>query len=202
MTATMAHLKSDEFVDAMDGVLPAARRQHLDACQQCRAELTQFQELTGDVTAAGVVPEPSPLFWSHMSDRVRVATEQVAPARGAWGFHWRWVGGAVAAMAVVLVVAVMRHEPAQPQAAVSSVAAVGQPAAGVAAGDAPGDDESFTFVVEMASSVPYEELQDLAVPTSNAADAMVGQLTDAQRVEFVRLLRAEAGSPGSPGSLE
>ena len=35
------HLRPDEFVDAMDGALAAARGDHLEHCAECRAELDE-----------------------------------------------------------------------------------------------------------------------------------------------------------------
>ena len=68
----MTHLAPDEFVDAADGVLSAARLQHVDACGLCRCELETVVDMLR-AGAAGPVPEPSPLFWDHFSARVRKA---------------------------------------------------------------------------------------------------------------------------------
>jgi anti-sigma-K factor RskA len=184
MTKHMAHLESDELVDALDGILPAARLAHLDACEQCREQVRQFQEMAGDVRVAGHVPDPSPLFWPHLRERVRVATGPVAPRRALWGFDWRWVGAATAAMAAVLLVAVLRHQPAlPPQTDPPAAASIESPVA----------EQSFASVTEAAAGVSYEVLQDVAQPTSHAADALVTELSETERAEFVRLLQAEAG---------
>lgn len=68
------HLRSQEFVDALDGALAPDRLEHLDGCGACRAELAAMQSVMIDVRPAGGVPDPSPLFWDHFSERVRQAT--------------------------------------------------------------------------------------------------------------------------------
>src|SRR5690349_15767956 len=92
----MNHLTSDELIDAMEGdagksnaaaVLHPERRAHLDACQQCRAQLEDLAGVLNDATRASV-PEPSPLFWNHFSSRVNAAIDRSGSAT--WPQWWRW----------------------------------------------------------------------------------------------------------------
>ena len=78
------------------------------------------------------VPEPSPLFWKHLSERVReaVAAEGVAAiAVPAWGWaralpSWRgWAVAGVAA-AVMISIYVTTPRPSQPLAARRDMAVV------------------------------------------------------------------------------
>ena len=66
----MAHLTSAEFVDLAEGARDAASAPHLAECDRCRRELADVRRM---MAAAGAsdVPEPSPLFWDHLSARVR-----------------------------------------------------------------------------------------------------------------------------------
>src|SRR5258705_10923481 len=77
------HLNADDLVDLAEGARPESSAPHLAACPQCRAHL---EELRGTMSAIADVdvPEPSPLFWDHFSQRVHdaVATEAM-DARGA-----------------------------------------------------------------------------------------------------------------------
>ncbi|MBP6716156.1 MAG: ABC transporter substrate-binding protein, partial [Acidobacteria bacterium] len=59
------HLTPEQFVDAVEQApaIPADRQAHLAVCQQCAEQLAEMQSLMADVTIAGDVPEPSPLFW-------------------------------------------------------------------------------------------------------------------------------------------
>lgn len=77
------HLTPEELIDSRERQLPPARQAHADACAVCRAELARLDEVLLDVAAVDV-PEPSPLFWDHLSARIRdrIAHEPPpAPAR-------------------------------------------------------------------------------------------------------------------------
>jgi hypothetical protein len=66
------HLNADELVDLAEGARPESSAPHLAACPQCRAQLDDLRAMMS--AAAGVdVPEPSPLFWDHFSQRVHDA---------------------------------------------------------------------------------------------------------------------------------
>jgi hypothetical protein len=68
--AMTPHLTPEELIDSRERQLPPARQAHADACAVCRAELAQLNELLLNVAAVDV-PEPSPLFWDHLSARIR-----------------------------------------------------------------------------------------------------------------------------------
>jgi hypothetical protein len=176
----MAHLKADEFVDALDAVLAPERQRHLDGCERCRVELDRMQAAWVEAGAGREVPAPSPLFWPRLSDRVRVAVNRpgMAPARG-W-FGWRAPTAALTVAVAALLVMVVRMGPTTP---VSTVAEGPAPA-----------DPSLMLVADLAAAIPYEDLEAMARPTAEATDALVAQLTPDQRLALVRLLEADAGS--------
>ena len=101
------HLSPQEFVEALDGALLAARRSHLESCDDCRDEVDHLRQLMSDVGATAGLPELSPLFWEHFSRRVRAATgDMVLAPQAWWRIGWRPlvpVGSVLAA--VVLTVA-------------------------------------------------------------------------------------------------
>jgi len=185
------HLSPQEFVDALDNQLAPVPRSHLNHCERCREEFEEMQGLASSVAASTDSTEPSPLFWDHFSRRVRVATSGL-PASSRerwWQMGWRpilAVGGLVAA--VVLAVVIRSQPDAQVASSRGSVATATGESLTV------GDEESLNFVVQVASSVPYEEFQQAARPSVDATDAMVDQLTPLERAEFVRLLKAQIGS--------
>src|SRR5206468_5300013 len=77
----MSHLSPAEFVDAVEGRLPSPRAAHLESCVRCR----DGAESVGSALRAAHdddLPEPSPLYWQHLSARIRdrVAGERIAPA--------------------------------------------------------------------------------------------------------------------------
>jgi hypothetical protein len=76
--AMTPHLTPEELIDSRERQLPPARQAHADACAICRAELAQLDEMLRDVAAVDV-PEPSPLFWDHLSARIRERIDHEPP---------------------------------------------------------------------------------------------------------------------------
>lgn len=184
----MTHLTSEQLIEAAEGAIPAERFPHLDQCETCRANVATLRALVADVGDTSDVPEPSPLFWEHLSRRVREATAEEpvpAPARW-WNVAWRpvvalaMVGGAVALAVLV------RGGSVQPPAAV-------QPAEVVAsAAETAVSDDSVDVVTAVAGDMSFDELRaaDL-IPSRGAVDLAVSSLTEAQQRELMRLVREE-----------
>ena len=80
------HLTSEELVDIAEGTRSEASAPHLAGCDPCRAQLSDLRAMMS-VAADVDVPEPSPLFWDHLSSRVSAAIAaevpgtQLAPSR-------------------------------------------------------------------------------------------------------------------------
>lgn len=164
-----AHLRSEEFVDALEGSLVRDRRQHLDACDRCQTELAELRELAGRARSGSDVPEPSPLFWDHFSARVRASVgAETARKRAFWILGWRPMAAMAVLVAVLLAVRVGRDIDRG-----RDVGTVTAPS-----GAAGAEDELPDFV---ASGLSFE-------------DSIVAQLTPEQRVELARLLQTENGS--------
>lgn len=102
---TTPHLTESELADLAEDTLNPRRAAHVETCEDCRAQGSALRVLLGD-TAGVAVPEPSPLFWDHLSARVResVAAES-RPRRFTWEWEWAGAGGflPLAAAAAVLV---------------------------------------------------------------------------------------------------
>ena len=177
------HLSSDELVAALDGGSHSAEAAHLAECAECRAALLALEAMANDVRAASAVPEPSPLFWDHLSERIREATVQ-APAPGVrswWLAIGRPLTAAGAIAAVVLLVVIARQPSPEP----------GRPGAadGAGSGSAREIETSWDEVVDMASSLSSEDVR-LIVGSAPAAPA-VAELTPSERAAFVRMLGIE-----------
>ena len=179
------HLRPDEFVDAMDGALPAARDNHLEHCAECRAELDGLLSMQREARA-DEAPEPSPLFWDHFSARVREAAARENHTTAPW---WRtgWQPIAALAVAAASVVLLLQMRPA-PAVVAPTVAAVAS-----TADTGLDDDGSWDIVMGLASEIAWDDIRDAVTPAAGAADAAIEELTSAQREALVRLLRQEIG---------
>ena len=125
------------------------------------------------------MPEPSPLFWDHFSERVRQATA-AAPTPAPvvwWSSAWRPVVGVAAGLAVVLsgrdAVAARRAGRAGAAGRESVVRVSPEaPTQPLAVDDAPWD-----LFVSLASALSYEDVRQVATPRAGTADDMIEQLT-------------------------
>lgn len=185
----MMHLSPETLVDLAEGGHDASADVHLEACARCREEVASLRAALAEVVAVhGDVPEPSPLFWDHLSARVRAAVAEDPPAAPWWRASWRPMAAGLAAAAVlVLAVAVLAPAPTGP-AVTSSVemAAVTLPPLDVA------DDASLDWLADLASDV---EWGDALIP-GDAAAVAVDDLNDAERVELHRILQEALAQPG------
>ena len=88
------HLTPEELIDFAEGTRAEAAAPHLQSCEVCRHHIVALRA-TMSAAADVDVPEPSPLFWDHLSQRVHeaVAAEEAPGARfpGLSGFP-AWVG--------------------------------------------------------------------------------------------------------------
>src|SRR5437763_1048792 len=103
----MTHLSDAEFVDLVEETLDPRRASHVETCASCRGQAVALRAMLRQ-TADVDLPEPSPLFWEHLSNRVRAGmaaedAEAVAEAaRSGWrSFRGRLVPLAVAATLVI-----------------------------------------------------------------------------------------------------
>jgi hypothetical protein len=221
----MKHLSEIEIVDALDGVLSAPKRVHLDSCDRCRAEVARIEALAALAQSADV-PDPSPLFWDHFSVRVRNgireaeaadAASAAASARPAsaeatarQASRWRWLGGAsprwvgAAAMLTILLVAGLWFAAvpgtSRQQHSPTSSGVVAEVPAEQADPDA---DQAWALVRSVADDLELDDASwdgggatTLSVRPGSVERAMIALSTDERR-ELVRLLEAETRQPGA-----
>lgn len=182
----MTHLTTDELVDALDGVLESTRQHHLDACAPCRQQVTALGAVLAE-TRGVEVPEPSPLYWQHLSERVRVAIDAEPAVAGGWSNWLRWpVLAPVAALAMLvaaLAVSVPR-EPLEPRDVPALAAA--EPAA---PDEAP-PDERFAIVADLVGELDWDTAMSAGLAVKpGAADLAVLELTASEQQELTRLLK-------------
>lgn len=202
-------LSPDEFVDLLDGALPAERRAHLDSCALCQATAADVREALAAAESLEV-PEPSPLFWPAINARVSSAiADDAAAARG-----WRaWLrldvlvpiaGLALVVMAIasaVDAVSPVGQFPSGPTAAAVDVSGV-EFAAGVLDDPAsepaaePGDD-ALAMMVDLADTLPDGGWDALGVTRLPDLDVAAASLTAEERDALTHLLQSAVERPKS-----
>ena len=198
------HLSDVELVDLAEGTRPEPSAPHLAVCEQCRHQLLELRRMMG-VAALVPVPEPSPLFWDHFSDRVRhaVAAEAIPPRR--W---WHDLAAAsrvlipasaVAVIALLVGGVVATRGPRMPASNVALLSQLsGAPAEGGAGRDtfeeAALDDESLTLMADLSAAIDVDLVTDVALAPSAGADHAVTNLDHDELRELERLLNELAPS--------
>jgi hypothetical protein len=199
----MGHLSSEDFVDLLDGVRSQTSEQHLSECDRCRREFAGLREMMAAATSADV-PEPSPLFWEHLSARVQEAVAQEVPAAGEWsgraslfGGWWVRAAAGVAVGALVIAAAVtLGSRPDAPRALPAPAKAEPDPAALTALQGLP-DDGSFGLVADFGGTLEWDDLREqmaVSAPPSRL-DVGVDELDSGERRELERLLKEELARP-------
>lgn len=194
----MSHLSADQLVDIAEGARPESSAPHLQACVACRRQLADLCAMMSAV-AEVAVPEPSPLFWDHLSSRVHdaVEAEREAAASGlaGWSWVWRplvWMPGIAALALTVAVWSQMggRPAPGVPPAPSTEVA---EPAEAFNLAD----DPSLSLVADLAAELDWDAAAEAGLTTHvGVDDDVVLSLSDGERRELHLLLRTELGRPG------
>ena len=152
----------------------------------------EIDALVERVSRALDVPEPSPLFWERFPDRVRAATQAESPdASPVW---WRrhlvalsFSGALCAALAVWAIVPAWAPDSA-PQVVSDQTA---PPA---------GDDAAWSIVSASAESAGLDALREAGFTVRpGGADAVIEELTQAERDALAALLDAEMKDRGPDG---
>jgi hypothetical protein len=193
------HLSSEQLLDVADGTRADHEFPHLQTCSICGR---QVSELRGTIeAAAGVrVPEPSPLFWNHLAERIRTAVAE-EPRTGRVGFVWRawWRVAAAAAVmaAVVFLVGPQLWRVRAPGTTDSSFRPPGElmHADAVPAFD---EDPALTLLADLSAGMDWDAAAEAGlVPADRALDGIVLALSDEERVELHRLLQEALAKSGA-----
>lgn len=176
----MTHLTPDELIDAVEAVLAPERQAHLAACGVCRREVDALSATLAEAKQASV-PEPSPLFWNHFSERVRVAIDETPSS--AWPAWLRWQVlaplGAVALIILGLMMSVPKQDPSE-----SDPIALEAPGA-------PGAPDNWMMVANLVGEMDLDTATAAGVIEPGVAERAVLQLTAEEQQELTRLLQAE-----------
>ena len=176
----MTHLTPDELIDAMEALLPAARQAHLAACEECRRQLADLQAVLGEAKQVSV-PEPSPMFWPHFSQRVSAAIANESTPDNAWPTWLRWQVLLPIGAAAMIILALMISVPKRER--VHEVAEVPAPV------EVPSD--SWNTVADLVGELDVETASAAGVIGPGVAERAVLELTADEQQELTRLLKEE-----------
>ena len=192
------HLTPEQLVDLAEHAEPESSDRHLAACDACRQQLAEMRATMTAVSNVGV-PEPSPLFWNHLSSRISGAVQDDRGASFAERARRLWAdrpsldvaaicwAGAAALAALIMVVRVAMP----PTGSIPVPPIAPGPAGGIEA--ASGIDEaSLSLVADLAADLDWDAAADAGLTTYVGADAnAVAGLNEAERRELRRLLQDE-----------
>lgn len=193
----MTHLSPAELVEFVEGTLDSRRTGHVDACHTCRAAAADLQAVLRRAAAADDgVPEPSPLFWEHLSARVRdgVADEHVGRAPW-WLGSFRPLMTVAAALVIVVLVSatlVMRRTPAPVDSAEPREVAHVPHGMDVDATIDPANREVWEVLTAAAADLELEDAHAAGLSVqASAVDRAVQRLSADELNELGRLLQSE-----------
>jgi len=209
------HLSPEELIDLVEGARAEADTPHLRSCEACRHQVAALRSAMSAVADADL-PEPSPLFWDHLSQRVReaVAAEEGRPSRfGGWRWgralpgalgalgalgassgassgSWRaWAAAGVAA-SVVIAIYVTAPRTSMPLSGARDGAAAAAAAPLEPFGAV--DDPSLALFADLTDQMDPLSITDAGWSSRvGAVDEVVASLTVDERLELQRLLKEE-----------
>lgn len=185
----MSHLTADELIDAMEGMLEAGRQAHLETCDECRRQLADLSTVLREARAVDL-PEPSPMFWQHFSQRVRTAIDaEPLPADG-----WRWLRWPVLAplAAAALLVMVFVLQPPTIVDPINSDPAATEAAIGSSVDDVALADQRWVLVADIVGDMDWDTASAAGVVVEpGAVERAVLELSAEEQQELTRLLRVE-----------
>jgi hypothetical protein len=209
----MRHLTPGDLVDLAEGAPDADSTTHLAECEACRRQVADLRAAMAGVSSGGEIPEPSPLFWDHLSARVRDGVRnEDAPARafypGSFLSARRLALAAVCCVVVIAIGAALgsrliaprsqslgpspmagRVEPGSPVEPIEPIenaqnASATPPALGSV------DDPSLSLVADYGKTLDWDELREQMSMSrhTRSIDATVSELNAEERLELHRLL--------------
>jgi hypothetical protein len=202
------HLTPEELIDSRERQLSPARQAHADACEACRAKLAEIDEVVLEVAAVDV-PEPSPLFWDHLSARIRDRVAHEPPPASArdnpfagltgWLTGWsaapRW---AFAAMLIAVCASLgwlgwseFRRGGTGPAAGIQSVQVDKGESTSPEITDHDAGSE-WALMLEMAEDVTWDDAEGSSLYVRPAAvDRALIELTAEERDRLLQLVQAD-----------
>jgi len=196
------HLNTDQLVDLAEGTQPEASAPHLAACASCRAQVRELRAMMS-ATQELDVPEPSPLFWDHLSSNVRdavAADARLKPSRyifpGVRAFFEAraFQASVLVAAGVLLAVMLGARTPAR---VVAPPVVVADAAVELLKDVAADDDASLTVVASLTDEVDLDTVREAGLAPRGSAEHAVTHMSDRELRELQRLLKEEMARSGA-----
>jgi hypothetical protein len=193
----MRHLSRDQILAAVEG--RGEQPPHLDNCRACRTRVEELRQVLALAasTATDDVPEPSPLFWNHLSGRVREAVAaEPAPQPARPYFNIGRAASLAAALAIIVIGVTVTMRTAQPANPIVPVPA-GLPDVANAGAKLPlsplfDDDPAWVVMGDLASQLNWEDATEAGLTTGpDAAERAIAQMSEDEQREVVELLQSE-----------
>ena len=211
----MAHLNPARLIDLAEGIEAEQSVSHLAECESCRRALAELRAVMADVSGSegNDVPEPSPLFWDHLSARVHDAVaEGDRFDRPGWLERWSWPrviapAALAGALALVIVALAVRSANAPPPAPIPSATlpvAVTAPPPSLPALEPLGaaDDPALGLIEDYGTALGWDDMREEMAVVSHpgGTDDAVTTLSAEERQELQRLLEEEMAQPTALGA--
>jgi len=205
------HLTSEELVDIAERTRSENSAPHLAGCDVCREQLVDLRSMLSAAKDVDV-PEPSPLFWDHLSARVSAAVamedesarlnrsrslldrfrvDALLSQLGSRAFQ----ASVVLAAAVLIVVLMGGRRPA-PAVAEAPVVATAEPRVDPWVVPAE-EDASLTVVASLTDGQDLETVREAGLAPRGSAEHAVNQMSDSELRELRRLLNEELARSGA-----
>jgi len=200
------HLTLDEFVDAVEGTRSDASLPHLADCEACRRELARLRAAMTSAAEEADVPEPSPLFWEHLSAQVGERIDAEPDRR--WWLSWTRPAVLVPLSALAILVLVValapdwrgasgRSEPGThpvlPQATINPASATDPTgdATDVAA------DPLLALVSDLSANMDLDGASAAGLADPDSAERAVTHMNSDELLALKQLLQTELARPGA-----
>ena len=176
------HVSDAALMDVLEGAAGDRVRDHVAACERCRARVADARTAL-DWTAQAAVPEPVPSYWDVFRRRVTHALVEAPAARSRRPL---WVAAAVAGAAMIAVLTIVPAHAPVPAAHTTPVA----PLPAWSALPPAEEDSALPILRKVAPTVaavtPAVECSDVSECVVGLTDEESGALADALRQQLAR----------------
>jgi hypothetical protein len=203
------HLSAGQLVDLAEGTQPESAAPHLASCAVCRRQLADMRAMMS-VAADVEMPEPSPLFWDHLSARVGEAVAAERAPRRSWIGEVPWprlvapLASAAALVLIALVVFSSRGPATRGRASIGAPDASSSPLAldagtrtDLLSDSTATEDASLTLVAALTDDMDPEGAGEADLAGRGSAEHAVTHLNDGELRELRRLLTEALARPGA-----